>query len=270
MDVITANSNPRVKELVKLNKDVRLRRQRDVFVVEGIRMLRELPPERVEELYLSESAYRAYCGELDELGFGLSSLHILSDSVFTTVSQTKTPQGCMAVVRRFHYELEDIVGRLDDELYLVLDAIQDPGNLGTIIRSAEAAGAAAVIIGAGSCDPYNPKAVRSTMGALLRVPFVVCGSVSETCEAIDVLKGLGAVVYGAHLDGDCLYDVHFPRRTALLIGNEGNGLCREVAATADRLLRIPMEGSVESLNAAVSAGILSYEVLRQRKYVRQN
>lgn len=270
MDIITANSNPRVKELVKLNKDVRFRRQRNVFVVEGIRMFRELPADRVQAVYLSETAYGEYGDELAGLGLMDGEVHVMTDSVFECVSQTKTPQGCMAVVGCFHHRLEDVLGKTENEVYLVLDKLQDPGNMGTILRSAEAAGVTAVIIGGGSCDPYNPKTIRSTMGAVFRVPFVVCGSSADTIEAIEVLRRSGVVVYGAHLDGDSLYDIHLPKKTAFLIGNEGNGLSPEVAETADRLLRIPMEGDVESLNAAVSAGILSYEALRQRKYNRQN
>lgn len=277
MDIITANSNPRVKELVKLNRDAGLRKQRDVFVVEGIRMFRELPADMVKDIYMSESAYSQYGGEpfMEELPASVR-VSVLSDSVFKTVSQTKSPQGLLAVVKCFHHSIDELAGKNEKETFLVLDAVQDPGNMGTIIRSAEAAGVTAVIIGEGSCNPYNPKVVRSTMGTIFRVPFIVCGSGDGQDEApglsevIGCLKRRGVVIYGAHLDGDALYETRFPDRTAFLIGNEGNGLSREIASTADRLLRIPMEGGVESLNAAVSAAILSYEVLRQRKYDRQN
>lgn len=268
MDIITANSNPRVKELNKLGRDARLRKQRDVFLVEGIRMFRELPVGNVREVYLSESAYRQYGGELDDLGITQTAeTYILSDSVFAGVSQTKTPQGCMAVVECMHYELASIAGKTDQETYLVLDTLQDPGNMGTIFRSAEAAGVTAVIIGGGSCDPYNPKVVRSTMGAIFRVPFIIC---DDLVDMVGELKKRGVIAYGAHLAGEDLYDIDFPDKTAFLIGNEGNGLSREVADTADRLLRIPMEGKVESLNAAISATLLSYEAMRQRRSARQN
>lgn len=262
-DIITANSNPKIKMLNKLNKDSRLRRERDVFIVEGIRMFREIPPDRVEEIYMSETAYMEFGGDekLQKL-YRAADVTIVSDSVFATVSQTKTPQGCMAVVKCFHYDMAEIVGKKDIETYLILDMIQDPGNMGTILRSAEAAGVTAVIAGPGSCDPYNPKVVRATMGAIFRVPFVQSNDLVET---IGRLKESGVVVYGAHLDGEDLYDTRFPDRIAFLIGNEGNGLSEDVAETSDRLLRIPMEGRVESLNAAISATLLSYEAMRQRK-----
>ena len=147
LDIITANSNPKVKMLNKLNKDSRLRRERDVFIVEGIRMFREIPVDSVDEIYMSESAYAEYCDEddLQEL-YNAAEVTVMSDSVFAGVSQTKTPQGCMAVVRCFHYEMTDIAGSTDTETYLILDTIQDPGNMGTIFRSAEAAGITGVII----------------------------------------------------------------------------------------------------------------------------
>lgn len=268
MNVITASSNRLVKELNKLNKDTKTRKQRDVFVVEGIRMFREIPVDRILEAYMSESAFDEY-GSLDDVKNLMehAKVSVLSDSVFANVSQTKSPQGCMAVVGCAHYNLESFVGKKDNETYLVLDAIQDPGNMGTILRSAEAAEISAVIIGPGCCDPYNPKAVRSTMGAIFRVPFIQSG---DLVHSIGILRENGVIVYGAHLMGDDLYDIKFPDKKAFLIGNEGNGLSEKVAGTADRLLRIPMGGKVESLNAAISATLLSYEAMRQRIQSRQN
>lgn len=270
MNIIISGSNARIKELVKLNKDARLRRQMGVFIVEGIRMFRELPADRVREVYISESAYAEYGDELAGMGLTDSAhTYLLSDGVFSSISQTKSPQGCMAVVECSHAGLEDVLESAGRTMYLVLDAIQDPGNMGTIIRSAEAAGVTAVVISGDSCDPYNPKCVRATMGAIFRVPLVVCSG-SSLADAVSAIKNTGVIVYGAHLNGDGLYDINFPDKVAFLIGNEGNGLSDEVSASADRLLRIPMEGRVESLNAGVSAAILSYEVMRQRKYDRQN
>lgn len=263
-NIITANSNPKVKMLNKLNKDSKLRKEKNVYIVEGIRMFREIPTDSVKEIYMSESAFEQYSDEdIVQKLCDRAEVAIMSDSVFAGVSQTKSPQGCMAVVRCSHYDMEDIMpADKTSSTYLVLDTIQDPGNMGTIFRSAEAAGVTALVLGPGSCDPYNPKVVRSTMGAIFRVPFVQS---EDLVESIGQLKQNGVIVYGAHLDGDELYDTEFPDKIAFLIGNEGNGLSDEVAATSDRLLRIPMEGKVESLNAAISATLLSYEAMRQRK-----
>lgn len=256
IDIITANSNPKVKALNKLNKDSSVRRERNVYIVEGIRMFREIPKEDIEEIYLSESAYRQGGLDLD-----MDKVTVFSDSVFSTVSQTKTPQGYMAVVSCRHYELSDVIA--GGGVFLVLDRLQDPGNLGTIFRSAEAAGVKGIILGEGCCDPYNPKVVRSTMGAIFRVPFV---SVPNLVDAIGEMKKGGIVTYGAYLGGENMYNMHFEKDIAFLIGNEGQGLSEEVLATADKLLLIPMEGQVESLNASISATLLAFEAMRQRSF----
>ena len=152
-------------------------------------------------------------------------------------------------------------------LYLVLDGLQDPGNVGTLIRTAEAVGATAVLINRNSADPYSPKVVRSTMGTIFRVPVRIC---EDLPGAIRDLQKNGVVVYGTHLSGEEFYAADLTGPIAFLIGNEGNGLTEEVAATADRLLRIPMEGQVESLNAAVSGSVVAYEAYRQRHVQNSN
>ena len=162
--------------------------------------------------------------------------------------------------------MEDLISVMDKRengnTFLVLESIQDPGNLGTIVRTAEAADVTGIIIGGDSCDIYNPKVVRSTMGTIFRVPFVY---VDDPAKAVDRLKEHGIVVYGAHLDGCDPYAGKLKRNNAFLIGNEGNGLTDELSSKADRLLRIPMAGQVESLNAAISATLLAYEAYRQRR-----
>ncbi len=297
MDIITANSNPRVKRLVKLNKDAAFRKEENVFVVEGIRMFRELPMENVCEIYMSESAYDKYMSECecsdnnkynpdcvysdnqynDLRLFGTPTdeirrkITLLSDSVFKTVSQTKSPQGILAIVKRFDYKLDEILEtankKQENRLYLILESIQDPGNLGTIVRTAEATGVTCIIIGGETCDIYNPKVIRSTMGAIFRVPFVNSTNLIKT---VDILKSNNVTVYGAHLCGNNLYSEKFNGNTAFLIGNEGNGLSEEISSKADKLIKIPMNGRVESLNAAVSTSILCYEVYRQNYFSRQN
>ncbi len=266
MEIITSNKNQRIKDLQKLNKDSRFRRQQGVFIVEGIRMFAELPVERVRQVVLSETAWSRYRTEFADMGFGLAdeNFMVVKDYLYENISQTKSPQGLMAVVECMHYTLEDLMKPMregETPIYLILETLQDPGNMGTIIRSSEAAGVAGVIIGGASCDPYSQKVVRSTMGAIFRVPFIISENLSADIEK---LKKNGVFIYGAHLNGTPLYEENLNKPVAFLIGNEGNGLSDEVAATADGLIRIPMEGSVESLNAAVSATLLAYEAYRQR------
>ena len=261
MEIITANSNPKIKNINKLNKNASFRKEEQVFIVEGIRMFRELPVDRVKQVFVSETAYQRYGTELPEKGITEQDrrLVVVSDSVFRSMSQTKTPQGLLAVVERYHYTMEDLISVMDKRengnTFLVLESIQDPGNLGT-------ADVTGIIIGGDSCDIYNPKVVRSTMGTIFRVPFVY---VDDPAKAVDRLKEHGIVVYGAHLDGCDLYAGKLKRNNAFLIGNEGNGLTDELSSKADRLLRIPMAGQVESLNAAISATLLAYEAYRQRR-----
>lgn len=264
MEIISSNKNSRIKELQKLNKDVAFRKEKGVFIVEGIRMIREMPMDRVLSLYVSESAYDKYKEELDQLGIHSEDarLCLVKDYVFEAVSQTKSPQGLLAEVKVIDYSLDDLETDGQTPFYLIVESLQDPGNMGTIFRTAEAAGVTALIIGGTSCDCYNPKVVRSTMGAIFRLPFIYTDHLEET---IAVLKNQGVTIFGAHLNGDYLYEADFTGPTAFLIGNEGNGLSEAVSKTADQLIRIPMKGKVESLNAAVSAAILSYEVLRQRE-----
>ena len=268
MEIITANSNPKIRNINKLNKNAAFRKEEQVFIVEGSRMFRELPVDRVKQVFVSETAYRKYEAELSVKGITEQAgrLVVVSDSVFQSMSQTKTPQGILAVVERYHYTMEDLISVMDKRengnTFLVLESIQDPGNLGTIVRTAEAADVTGIIIGGDSCDIYNPKVVRSTMGTIFRVPFVY---VDDPARAVDRLKEHGIVVYGAHLDGCDLYAGKLKRNNAFLIGNEGNGLTDELSSKADRLLRIPMAGQVESLNAAISATLLAYEAYRQRR-----
>ena len=150
---------------------------------------------------------------------------------------------------------------------LVLENIQDPGNLGTIFRTAEAAGATGIVLSKDCVDLYNPKVIRSTMGAIFRIPFIYTDDLKGT---IDELKREGITVYAAHLKGENSYDMEdYKTACAFLIGNEGNGLTEETAACADRKILIPMEGGAESLNAAVASAVLMFEAGRQRRNKRK-
>ncbi len=276
--IITSASNDRVKEIKKLVKSASERRNRDVYIVEGIRMFREIPVGWVEEVYASETAFVKYKEELLRI-ISEDELVIVSDNIFSSMSDTNTPQGVLAVVKRKKVELEDVVGagcnsskNIEDShnkeeqppFILIIETLQDPGNLGTIIRTSEAAGVTGIILSSDSVDLYNPKVVRSTMGAIFRLPVYVS---EDLAGDIEIIKSKGITVFGAHLEGKDFYSKDLTKACAFLIGNEGNGLSEEISAKADELIRIPMCGKVESLNAAMSAGIISYEVLRQRRYI---
>lgn len=257
--MITSTSNAQVKNLVQLQKKAKVRKQQQIYIVEGIRMFREAPADRIGQIYVSESFLAD--PEHREVLKG-KTYEILSDSVFSYVSDTKTPQGILCLMRMPGYTL-DMLLREKNGIWLVLENIQDPGNLGTMFRTGEGAGIAGVIMDGSTVDIYNPKTIRSTMGSIYRIPFYITGDLPDT---IRCLKEHGIRTYAAHLEGSVCYDVpDYTVGTAFLIGNEGNGLTDGTAALADTFIRIPMGGQLESLNAAMAAGILMYEANRQRR-----
>ena len=257
--MITSTSNPQVKRLLQLQKKGKVRNEEKVFIVEGLRMFQEVPSERVEKVYISETLYNR---KKQELNLSKFSYEILADSVFSHVSDTKTPQGILCVVRQKKYNVDELL-KAKTPHFMVLDNLQDPGNLGTIVRTAEGAGVDAVFLSKESVDIYNPKTIRSTMGSIYRMPVVY---VEDLVELLCAFRERGIKSYAAHLDGKNSYDKeNYQSGTAILIGNEGNGLRDCVTESADILVQIPMLGQVESLNAAIAASVLMFEVARQRR-----
>lgn len=268
--MITSFGNRSVKEVVQLNQKAKARNTQDVFAAEGVKMFAEAPEERIRKVYLAERVqkqmYDEYREKLDRL-----SVEIVADDVFDRMSDTKSPQGILCLVRQFHYSLEEILQRThpgEKPLLMLLEDIQDPGNLGTIFRTGEGAGADGIIMSGRTADIYNPKTIRSTMGSIYRVPFVYTDDLRGT---VRLLKQRGIAVYAAHLEGAEDYDrCDYRGGTAFLAGNEANGLTAETADCADHKIRVPMEGKVESLNVSVASSILLYEAYRQRRDVRRN
>ncbi|MCR4705838.1 MAG: RNA methyltransferase [Lachnospiraceae bacterium] len=262
--MITSPGNPKIKNVLLLQSKSKARREQDAFVVEGIRMFLEAPISRIREVYISESfsVSDAAAKKIDECKAAGAYAETVSSEVFKKLSDTVTPQGILCVMRAFHYEPSDL---LDGEapLLLIAEDIQDPGNLGTMIRTGEGAGISGIVMTSDTVDIYNPKVIRATMGSIYRVPFLVT---KDLPTFVKTLKGRGITTYAAHLAGTKTYDVcDFTRGSAFLIGNEGNGLKKETADAADTYMKIPMEGGVESLNAAIASAVLLYEAARQRR-----
>ena len=263
--MITSTSSSQVKHVVNLQKKAKLRKEEKQFVVEGVKMVSEAPADRLVKVYVSET-FKADNEEfLERMNYdsiGKDVLEIVTDNVFMRMADTQTPQGIMAVVRMTDTDLEGILSDKHNPLLLIIENIQDPGNLGTIVRMAEGAGVTGIIMSSNTVDIYNPKTIRSTMGSLYRVPVIY---VDDICEAADVCKSKGVTVYAAHLKGTDNYNKKdYTNPTAFMIGNEGNGLTDKLADKADEYVRIPMQGEVESLNAAIACTILTYEAVRQR------
>ena len=184
----------------------------------------------------------------------------VSEKELSCASLLKTPQQVLAVFEQPDEVMDASV--VAHSLCLALDDVQDPGNLGTMFRTAEGAGMSGVVLSSGCVDLFNPKVVRSTMGAMFRVPFYICESMSEEMKQ---LQNQSFHFYAAHLQGKKNFrEETYDGRIGILIGNEANGLSDEVTALADKKVIIPMEGELESLNAAVSAALLMYEVQRNR------
>ena len=254
--MITSTSNEQVKNIIQLKEKAKVRRQKKLFVVEGIKMFREIPKDKLVSIFVSEKFEK----ENEEL-LSHTDYILLSDSVFKKISDTVTPQGILAVVKQNEFTVEDIIERRDKErsCIVVLDRLQDPGNLGTIVRTGEGAGITGIVMSNDSVDLYNPKVIRSTMGSVFRVPVAV---VPDLQDAIKKMKQNGIETYAANLNGMEYQKGAFGKDIALLIGNEAKGLSDEVSVMADKLIKIPMEGKVESLNAAVATAILMYEARR--------
>lgn len=260
--MISSTDNKQVKKVIKLLEKGKTRREEDAFVVEGIRLFSETPAEDIISVFVSESLEASLSDS--PLQRKLSDLfyEVVSDDVFKKMSDTVTDQGVLAIVKMRHYRLEDVVK--EGGTYLLLEKLQDPGNLGTIMRTAEGAGVDAVIMSSDTVDIYNPKTVRATMGAIYREKFVYVEDLKVT---VDYLKNHGIACFAAHLKAkESMWQQDYTNGTAFFIGNEGNGLTDVTASLADKFLIIPMEGGLESLNAAVSAALLSYEAKRQRTF----
>ncbi len=260
---ISSLQNPRLKELVRLKENAAFRKKEGLMIAEGERLVAELPPEWIRELYFSERFLKAKGKPPEELapeGFS-GRVRVLSDSAFAKLSDTKTPQGILAVGERPRWDIRAL--KTEAPLLLALEDIQDPGNLGTMFRLCEGAGADALFT-LGSCpDPYSPKALRAAMGSSFRLPWFG----GEDHPAFRTLcKGMGIRIYAAELSASSDYAGFDYREGAVfLIGNEGRGLSEEALSIADERILIPMKGRSESMNAAMAAGILLFEAARQRR-----
>jgi TrmH family RNA methyltransferase len=260
--IISSLSNAQVKNLTLLQKKPKARDEQGIFVIEGLKMFEEAKDlGLLRKAYASESFYQEMLLQKPDY-FNDLDYEIVTDSVFNEISETKTPQGIMGIVEKSVYSLDRML-QAPDACLLLLEDIRDPGNLGTMIRTAEGAGVTGIIFGDSTVDIYNPKVIRATMGSIYRVLFY---QAEDFYEALSLIKKQGIIIYAAHLSG-IPYDTEgsFRDRCAFLIGNEANGLSERAAREADQLIKIPMAGKVESLNAAIAAAILMYEAARQRR-----
>ena len=257
--MITSPQNERIKHLVQLQQKSSLRRQEELFVVEG----------RRELLHCINAGYEVKTSFVDNqkddalLGVDSKNAEILevSSRVYEKIAYRESTEGIVAVVKVRKNTLYDFAEK-ENPLYVVVEAVEKPGNLGAILRSADAAGIDGVIV----CDPltdlYNPNLIRASIGAVFTVPTVAC--TSEECIAW--LKENNIQILTAQLqDSSLYYDVDMKKAIAIVMGTEATGLTTQWREAADRHIRIPMCGKLDSLNVSVSSAILMFEAVRQRQ-----
>ena len=269
MDILSSPNNEKVKLISKLLKSPKERKYNGKYVVEGMRMVEEIPADRLGEIYFTQDYFNKKITQNERLlrlvntAVERNKCFLVTESVLRRITDTENPQGILATVMIEEKTVDDLMGNgMESPLILIIEKLQDPGNMGTIIRSAEGAGVTGILVSYDSVDIYSPKVIRSTMGSIFRknvaVTFDLIGDINK-------LRKKGVVIYGMHLSGSFMYDTDLTGPSAFLIGNEGHGLTDDISAAADKLIRIPMKGSLESLNAASSATVISYEAMRQRE-----
>ena len=273
MNLITSKDNEIIKNIRKL-KEKKYREEQKLYVVEGIKLVKEAIQENadIDTIIISVGA-DAYTRHIDAVkGRALTaskSVHLdieninnynciyVTENVFKYVSNVENPQGLMALIKISEEDTIDY----NEDLILVLDGIQDPGNLGTIIRTADSVGLKQIIVSRDTVDSFNPKVVRSTMGAVYRVKIIRSDNLLVTLKMI---KENGFKVYATDLKTDNnIYNIEL-NKTAIIIGNEANGVSKEIIETVENKVKIPMLGKTESLNASVATGVILYEYLRKK------
>lgn len=244
--MITSTQNNQVKMWKRLQRK-RERLKTGTFLVEGYHLIEEAFKSNwnVQEIIVKENTnIPPWCTK--------EMITIVTAQVFAHISQTTTPQGIIAIIKMNKYA-ETITGNQ----VLLIDQVQDPGNLGTMIRTADAAGFSAVILGEGTVDLYNDKVIRSTQGSIFHIPIYQ----ANLLEEISILKKEGFTIWAAALEQAKMYqDAIVKEKTALIVGNEGAGISQSLLHEADTIVKIPIYGKAESLNVSVAAGILMYHV----------
>ncbi|MDD3192346.1 MAG: RNA methyltransferase [Oscillospiraceae bacterium] len=260
MERISSRDNDKIKQLIRLQNSRKARQDAAAFVAEGVRLAKEALRCNlvVRQAFATEDGAARYADIWDALCQTSSSAYLISDKLETKISEVQSPQGIYCVC-----DMPDPDGCFlaAGKKILALDQLQDPGNLGTIIRTADAFGADGLILGEGCADRYSPKVLRSAMGSVFRLP---AWTVPDLAAALEKMKRAGFACFGAALDGTALRlgEVSFPERAVTVIGNEGNGISQAVLATCGRTLYIPMRGEAESLNAGVAASLILWEMCR--------
>ena len=259
MQVITSKDNELVKNIKKL-KEKKYRDLNNQFIVEGIKIVSEAIQENanIDSIVICEDCVND--GSIDKkLLFEIAKFKCIyvTQNIFDTLTDVTNPQGILAVINK-----EDLTQNIDytSDFIVVLDGIQDPGNLGTILRTVDSANLKQIIVSKETADSYNPKVVRSTMGGIFRVNIIKSDNLVETLKQMQK-NGFEIVVTSLETNNS-IYDINYNKKV-VVIGNEANGVSEEIQELADKKVKIPMLGKTESLNAGVATGIMIYEYVRE-------
>lgn len=261
--VINSVHNPQIKYVISLERR-RERMQNGSYCIEGVRLVEAALAAHTEfdrvfytSRLLENERGKLLLGELSNIGCTVIQV---TDALMEKIADTEHPQGVLAIVRMPHYDLTQLTVQ-PDALLIIVDRVQDPGNLGTIIRTADAAGVSTVFLLPGTVDLYNPKTIRATMGSIYHLPVIEV----EPDKLFRQLKERNVTLCVAGLNGaESYHQVNYTGPIAFVLGNEANGVADELAAAADKVVKIPLYGQAESLNVAIAAGVLLYEAVRQR------
>lgn len=258
--IITSKDNETIKHIRKL-KEKKYRDEFGEYIVEGVKLINEAIAEKldVKTIVICDN-----CNKTETINQNLMyevakySCIYVDEKVFNTITEVQNPQGILAVVGKKNKQ-EEI--NYNEDVIVILDDIQDPGNLGTILRTVDSADLKQIILSKNSADPYNPKVVRSTMGAIFRVNIIEAENLVDTLKE---MKKHNFDVVVTSLDTDeSIYNIQYKNKV-IVIGNEANGVSKEVQEIADKKVKIPMLGKTKSLNASVATGIMVYEYVRNK------
>lgn len=260
MQRITSKENEFIKHVKKL-RDKKYRNIENQYMIEGIKLIAEAIQERapIKQIILCDDCEKNEAIPKD-LMYEIAKYDCIyvTEKIFKYLSEVQEPQGILAIIEKNNQEMaidysQDIIVALDD--------IQDPGNLGTILRTVDSVGLTQILVSKGTADAYNPKVVRSTMGAIFRVKIIECEDLKQTLK--EIKKHKFKMVVSSLQTQNTIYDIRYNKKV-IIIGNEANGVEKEIQDMADKKVKIPMLGKTESLNASVATGIILYEYVRQK------
>ena len=258
IDYIQSKDNKTIKHIISLQQR-KYRQKFGEYTVEGIRAVTDIGKKDFLRSILIRESKRSELEPLVQTDLTVSSVYVVQDPIFDKIEHSVNGQGILGIAKKCVNDLHSLI--VEDGLYVALDGVQDPGNLGTIIRTAVAAGAKGIFLLKGTVDPYNEKCVRSTMSALCNIPIFEDVTLSEF---YDFIKDNTIKTYVTSLENAKPYHtISYPKRTMIILGNEGNGVSREIIEMCDQAITIPMYGDIESLNVSIAAALCMYKVREQ-------